>query len=57
MYILWREFINLKVVGLKRICVVHHDNTGRLQTVDKNNNLKFYNLINYFYKNKYTCCS
>ena len=30
--------------------VVHHDNTGRLQTVDKNNNLKFYNLINYFYK-------
>ena len=30
--------------------VVHHDNTGELQTVDKNNNLKFYNLINYFYK-------
>ena len=30
--------------------VVHHDNTGRLQTVDRNNNLKFYNLINYFYK-------
>ena len=30
--------------------VVHHDNTGRLQTVDRKNNLKFYNLINCFYK-------
>ena len=30
--------------------VCHADNTGRVQTVDKTSNLKFYNLINEFYK-------
>ena len=30
--------------------VVHVDQTGRLQTVDKKYNLKFYNLINEFFK-------
>tara|TARA_Y100000741_G_scaffold364471_1_gene355597 strand:+ start:4533 stop:6227 length:1695 start_codon:yes stop_codon:yes gene_type:complete len=30
--------------------VVHHDNSGRVQTVAKEINLKFHNLINYFYK-------
>tara|TARA_B100001540_G_C15386767_1_gene452586 strand:- start:306 stop:599 length:294 start_codon:yes stop_codon:yes gene_type:complete len=30
--------------------VCHVDNTGRVQTVDKASNLKFYNLINEFYK-------
>ena len=30
--------------------VVHVDKTGRLQSVDKNYNPKFYNLINEFYK-------
>tara|TARA_X000000950_G_scaffold289269_1_gene411453 strand:- start:3991 stop:5685 length:1695 start_codon:yes stop_codon:yes gene_type:complete len=28
--------------------VVHHDFTGRIQTVDKKNNLRFYNLIKFF---------
>ena len=30
--------------------VTHFDNTARLQTVSKDLNLKFYSLINYFYK-------
>jgi len=30
--------------------ITHNDGTGRLQTVKKNNNEKFYNLINEFYK-------
>ena len=30
--------------------VTHFDNTARLQTVNKSLNLKFYGLLNYFYK-------
>ena len=30
--------------------ITHIDGTGRLQTVKKSNNLKYYNLINSFYK-------
>ncbi len=43
----------LKIKKDKRqtICAVNHiDNTGRLQTVSKNSNYHFYNLINAFYR-------
>lgn len=45
-----------KTINLKKECqnqvpgIVHEDGTARLQTVKKNNNEKFYNLIKEFYK-------
>ena len=41
----FKKKVTSKVPG-----VVHVDKTGRLQSVDKNYNPKFYNLINEFYK-------
>ena len=40
----------LKPVIPKLIATLHNDNSARIQTVSKNNNLKFYKIINEFYK-------
>tara|TARA_Y100000590_G_scaffold109328_1_gene124635 strand:+ start:10366 stop:12069 length:1704 start_codon:yes stop_codon:yes gene_type:complete len=43
--------MNVKLKKIKSIpAVTHIDKTARVQTVDKKNNEKFYNLINAFYK-------
>ena len=40
----------LKPVVPKLIATLHNDKSARIQTVSKNNNLKFYKIINEFYK-------
>jgi carbamoyltransferase len=55
---LYKKNSKNKNAGLKKLyekrsiipAVTHVDNTARVQTVDKNTNLLFYNLINAFYK-------
>ncbi len=53
------EFFNPYMSSLAKVredkrkiipAVTHCDNTARLQTVNKSLNIKFYGLINYFYK-------
>ena len=43
--------LQIKDIFQKKIpAVVHNDGTGRLQSVKKENNLRFYNLINEYRK-------
>ena len=44
--LLWKGLINLKKKWIKKIPgVVHHDQTGRIQTVSKKINPRFHNLV------------